>query len=66
MHVNPKSGNAQGFIERLSTFYDKNKDKELGVITYFDNNNPKDKNANVADFKNILSTFHVGWKSFAS
>lgn len=68
MHVNPKSGNAQGFIERLSTFYDKNKnkDKGLGVITYFDNNNPKDKNANVADFKNILSTFHVGWKSFAS
>lgn len=66
MHVNPKSGNAQGFIERLSTFYDKNKNKGLGVITYFDNNNPKDKNANVADFKNILSTFHVGWKSFAS
>ena len=66
MHVNPKSGNAQGFIERLSTFYDKNKDKGLGVITYFDNNNPNDKNANVADFKNILSSFHVGWKSFAS
>lgn len=66
MSVNPLSGNAQGFIERLSTFYDKNKDKGLGVITYFDNNNPKDKNANVADFKNILSTFHVGWKSFAS
>lgn len=66
MSVNPMSGNAQGFIERLSTFYDKNKDKGLGVITYFDNNNPKDKNANVADFKNILSTFHVGWKSFAS
>lgn len=64
MHVNPKSGNAQSFIERLSTCYDKN--KGLGVITYFDNNDPRDKNANVADFKNILSTFHVGWKSFAS
>lgn len=66
MHVNPQSGNAQGFIERLSKFYDKNKDKGLGVITFFDNNDPRDKNAHVNDFKNILSTFHVGWKSFAS
>ena len=66
MAVNPLSGNAQSFIERLSTFYDKNKGKGLGVITYFDNNDPKDKNANVADFKNILTTFRVGWKSFAS
>ncbi len=66
MSVNPMSGNAQGFIERLSTFYDKNKDKGLGVITYFDNNNPNDQNANVAEFKNILSSFHVGWKSFVS
>ena len=66
MSVNPLSGNAQGFIERLSTFYDKNKDKGLGVITYFDNNNPNDQNDNVAEFKNILSSFHVGWKSFVS
>ncbi len=66
MDVNPQSGDAQSFIERLSAFYDKNKDKGLGVITYFDNNNPKDQNANVAEFKNILSTFHVGWKSFVS
>ena len=57
MHVNPKSGNAQSFIERLSAFYDKNKGKGLGVITYFDNNDPKDKNANVADFK--LSLIHI-------
>lgn len=66
MDVNPLSGNAQSFIERLSAFYDKNNGKGLGVITYYDGNNPNDRNANVSEFKNILSTFHVGWKSFVS
>ena len=53
-------------IPALVDLYNANKDKGLGVITYFDNNSSE--TADVAkrdnDFKELLSDYKVPWDSF--
>ena len=53
-------------IPALVELYNNNKDKGLGIITYFDNNSSEaaDVAKRDSDFKEFLSDYNVPWDSF--
>ena len=65
-HLNPRSGDALECLIQLGTLYKTNKNKGLGILSFFNNGgtNTTDKNASDAVFKDDLNKAGATWDSF--